>query len=483
MHTAWRMGAPVIITAGFPPTAVMGSMKGSREEGGHIWMQEVYDQNGIVRNYTKWQRQLTYMDHPGITASRAVQVARSEPQGPVYLTVPKELSLMPVRSANFPRAEQLGIPRPSMPDPQSMEELARKLVEAEFPVVVVSGSGRNKASVPALVRLCELLGLAVTDSVSRCHLSFPFDHPLFQQGLDLQKADVVLVLEADVPWVPGRNGPRDDAWIATVSVDPAKTRFPMYEFVANMRLQGDALLTVDALTAAAEKLLGDDERQKIASRKSALAQTSAARRNELVTAAKSRATASPIDPSYAAWLLTEVLDDNCILLDDTISQNPMGAYVRQSIPGSYIKNTGSSGGWAAGAAFGAKLAAPDKDIVAVSGDGFYMFGTPAPALWAARQHQAPFMIVVFTNRSYTTGTASVKRTFGAESYAAQSGFEGGYFDPPIDFAKEAEATGAYGETVHDPGQLEAAYRRGLAEIRAGRPAVISVWMKRLEGED
>ncbi len=483
LHTAWRMGVPVIITAGFPPTAVMGSMQGAREEGGHIWMQEGYDQNGIVRNYTKWQRQLSYQDHPGTTASRAVQVACSEPSGPVYLSVPKELSLMPVRDARFPSAGQLGIARPCMPDPQSITELAEKLIAAKNPVVVVSGSGRNKASVPALVTLCETLGLAVTDSVSRCFLSFPFDHPLYQGGYDLQSADVVLVLEADIPWVPGRNGPAEDAWIATVSIDPARTRFPMYEFTAAMRLQGDALLTVNALNAAASAALTSADRDRIAGRSQKLAAASAKRRAALVADAKEKSADSPIDPAWASYMLCEALDDNCILLDDTIGQNPMGQYVRQSRPGSYIKNTGSSGGWAPGAAFGAKLAAPDRDIVAVTGDGFYMFGTPAPALWAARQHQAPFMIVVFTNRSYTTGTVSVKRTFGAESYAAKSGFEGGYFDPPIDFAMEAESTGAYGENVRDPRDLAAALQRGLAQIRAGRPAVISIWMKRLEGED
>ena len=112
-----------------------------------------------------------------------------------------------------------------------------------------------------------------------------------------------------------------------------------------------------------------------------------------------------------------------------------------------------------------------------------MFGTPAPAIWAAAHHGAPYMIVVYTNRSYTTGTPAITRTFGADSYAAKAGFEGGYFDPPIDFAKEAEAAGAYGENVRDPSEVAPALARGLEQVRGGTPAVISVWMKRLEGED
>ena len=152
-------------------------------------------------------------------------------------------------------------------------------------------------------------------------------------------------------------------------------------------------------------------------------------------------------------------------------------------PGSYFTNPGSSGGWAPGAALGAKLAAPERDIIAVTGAGFYMFGTPAPALWAAALLDAPVMIVVYTNRSYTTGTSRIVGTYGADSYAAKAGFEGGYFDPPIDFAKEAEAAGAYGENVSDPSEVAPALARGLEQVRGGTPAVISVWMNRLEGED
>jgi acetolactate synthase-1/2/3 large subunit len=112
-----------------------------------------------------------------------------------------------------------------------------------------------------------------------------------------------------------------------------------------------------------------------------------------------------------------------------------------------------------------------------------MFGTPAPALWAAAHYGAPFMVVVYTNRSYTTGTTRVALAYGRDGYAAQAGYEGGYFDPPIDFAAEAAAAGAYGETVRDPAEVGAALRRGLEQTRRGTPAVISVWLQRLEGAD
>ena len=118
-------------------------------------------------------------------------------------------------------------------------------------------------------------------------------------------------------------------------------------------------------------------------------------------------------------------------------------------------------------------------MIAVTGDGFYMYAPRTTALWAAAHYGAPFMVVVFQNRSYThrDGATSERRT--PSSYAERSGYDGGYFDPPIDFAKEAEAAGAYGENVRDPAEVVPALQRGRKANEAGKPAVISVWVEPL----
>lgn len=483
VHTAARSGLPVVITAGFPPTAYAGTAKGGRDEGGHLWMQETYDQHGIVRNYVKWDHRLTSQDNPGMVVSRAIQVTRSAPCGPVYLSFPKELTLQPADGARFPSADQLGIPRPSAPDPDDAGEITRRLIDAAHPVVVVSASGRDPATVPALVELCELLGLAVTDSVQRSYMSFPFRHPSFQTQATLTDADVVVALEAEVPWVPGRNAPGPDAFIVSIGLDPIKLRIPTYEFTADLRLGTDSLKTIRAIAAAARGMLSDDDRSRIAERNERLRASSQAWIAAAEKAATDNATTDPIDPLWASYRIGRLLDDNCIVLDETLPANRTRVYFDRSVPGSYFANPGSSGGWAPGAALGAKLAAPERDVIAVSGDGFYMFGTPAPAIWAAAHHDAPFLQIVYTNRSYTTGTDRIAASYGPDGYAAKDGFQGGYFDPPIDFAKEAEAAGAHGETVRDPAELEAALARGLEIVRGGRPALVSIWLKRLVGED
>ena len=85
VHTAFHCGLPVVITGGGSPTSYPGSFPGARDGGGHIWLQQSFDQNSIVRQYTKWDHRMAIQDNAGLMISRALQVARTEPCGPVYL--------------------------------------------------------------------------------------------------------------------------------------------------------------------------------------------------------------------------------------------------------------------------------------------------------------------------------------------------------------------------------------------------------------
>lgn len=480
VHTAYRSGLPVLMTAGAPPTSYPGSIRGARGVGGHIWMQQVYDQHAIVRQYVKWDHRLEYQDNAGLVVGRALQLACSPPCGPVYLSLPQEISLRPIDGARFPTLSQLGVARPAAPDPEGIRDIANRLVRAKNPFVVVSGSGRNPATVPVLVRLCEMLGLPVVNSISRAFLSFPFSHPLWQGSISLDKADLVLVIDADIPWMPGPAAPGPNCYVAVIDNDPVKQKFPTFEFPANVRLIGDPLLAVTALTEALMPLTTSDDRARFAARAADWGKTSEQKFHALQKDAASRASANPIDPRWLSYQIAQSLEEDDIVIDDTLPPSGFHEFVRLSRPGSYITNPGTSGGWAPGAALGAKFAAPDRDVVAVSGDGFYMFGTPAPALWAAAHNKKPFLMVVYQNRSYTTSTTRLNTAY-PDGYAKRQDFdyEGGYFDPPIDFAREAESAGAYGENVRDPGDIRAAIKRGREQIRRGTPAVISVWLPRI----
>jgi acetolactate synthase I/II/III large subunit len=477
LHTAWRSGLPVLMTAGAPATSPVGSMYGSRDAA-HFWLQQTFDQNGIVRQYTKWDHRLEYQDNPGLIVSRALQVACTEPLGPVYLSLPREIVYREIGETSFPTLAELGVPKPASPDPDSIAEIAERLVAAENPMLV-TGTGRNPETVPALVELCELLGLPVIQCAWQAYMPFPFDHPLFQGKRSLAEADVVVSIESEMPWIPGPNAPVASAYVAVIDIDPVKHKIPTYELPASLRVTSDALLAIRQLTAAVKRLKLPAER--IAARRKRWAQASAERRKSIDDNAVALKDNEPIDPAWLAYQIAQMLDENSIVVDDT-THDRVFPYLRLSRPGSYFHNPGSGGGYAPGAAFGAKLAAPERDVIALSGDGFYMYASPTAALWSAARYNAPYLTVVFQNRSYTTATVAVARSY-PDGFAAKAGFEDGYLEPAMDFAKEAESVGAYGENVTDPHEIGAALRRGLAQTRAGKPAVIAVWLGRLLQKD
>jgi acetolactate synthase-1/2/3 large subunit len=478
IHTASHAGLPIMITAGVSPVSYPGTMRGSRDRGGHLWLQQTFDQNGILRNYVKWDHRLEFTDNPGLITSRGLQVALTEPRGPVYMSIPRELSLMPARETSFPTAAQLGVPRPAAPDPRGVREIAARLISAEHPYLVVSNSGRDKETVLPLVALCELLALPVVTSAFSAYLSFPFTHPLWLGSQRLNEADVVLALEANVPWVPGAAAPPESAYVAVIDNDPIRERIPTFEFTADVRLNANSLSAIEALTDAVNAQLTPADRARIAARRATYETRHAVRVAELERDSIARSAKTPIDKLWLTHEIAAFVDDNTIVFDETLPHNLVDSYLKCSQPGSYIANPASSGGYTPGAAFGAKLAAPDKHVVAVTGDGFYMFGTANAALWAAKHYNAPFTVVIYQNRAYSTGTLQVSSMY-PDSYSQAGGYEGGTFAPPMDFAKEAEACGAYGENVTDPAEILPALRRAREANNRGLPAVISVWVETL----
>jgi acetolactate synthase-1/2/3 large subunit len=482
IHTAKHSSLPVLVMAGAPPVSYPGSMRGSRD-GSHFWVQQTFDQAGIVRQYMKWDHRLEYQDNAGMIVSRALQVAQSEPRGPVYLSMPREIAFLPNAGTRFPTAEQLGITRAPAPDPDALRELADRLVKARNPMILVARAGRNPATVPALVQVAEFLGAAVGEAAARAYHCFPMDHPLYQSTtLNTAEADVVLVLEAEVPWIPGRREPPSDAFVAVIDIDPIRSYIPTYEFTAQLRLMADTEIALRLLLEELERRAGASDRTRFAERSERWAEASRTRHIKSEQDALAVATKKPISPLWLSYQIGKAMDDNCLMVDETLMLSPLPFYLRFSEPGTYFRNPGSGGGWAAGAALGAKLGRPDKDVVAVTGDGFYMYSVANAAIAAAVRYRAPFLTVIYQNRSYSTGTQATA-SYYPDGFSVRSGLEAGYFDPPIDFAKEAEAAGAYGENVTDPAELGSALQRGLGHIRNGTPAVIAVWLPKILRSD
>ena len=483
IHTAWRGSYPVLITAGTGPRALSGSMTGSRNSPVQ-WVQEPRDQGEILRQYTKHDHRLEHQDNPGFIVSRLLQLAMSEPKGPVYLMVPRETAMLPMPgTTRFPTRDELGLARPASPDPTDARLIAEWLIKADNPCIYTAKSGRNPESVPELVRLAELLAIPVMDTDRTASLNFPTTHVLYGTGPIPKDADALLIIESPVPFIPPEDSPSTDAKIAWVDVDPVQSRYKTMEYHADLWLPVSAASATRAIYEAATTMLTKSDMSRISERRAFLEN----RKREMVAGEEEKALKAgkrrPLHPRWVAYELGKTMAPDTILLDDALSNSAyVNAYHRREKPGTYFESGGSSGGWGSGAALGAKFGRPDSDVILTTGDGYFMFGTPLPALWCASHYKAAFLTVVFVNRSYSTGTRGLKRTY-PEGMAVELGnYEGGLFDPPPDFAKLAEAANGYGETVREPEEVGPALRRGLEQVRKGYPAIIAAYLPTLVEE-
>ncbi len=126
----------------------------------------------------------------------------------------------------------------------------------------------------------------------------------------------------------------------------------------------------------------------------------------------------------------------------------------------------------AGAALGAKLAAPEKTVISVNAEGNLLSGAPEAVLWSAARMDAPFLTVVFNNAQYAAIKLGLLHEYPDSALAAAgTALE---IEQPPDLVRLAESCGAYAERIEEPGEVRAALARGLDAVRGGRAAVIDV---------
>ena len=474
VHNASRSGAGVVIIAGRTPITSYGELPGGRDHAVH-WQQDVPDQAGVVRSYVKWVADLERPETVARQLSRAFQVASATPSGPVYLTATRELLMAPAPSdPHRPDPHRHRPPAPMAPDPGAARTAAGRLASARRPVITTTRLGRNPGAVDALVRLADLLGAEVIDRRER--VNFPSTHPAYVATAAgaraaLEDTDVLLVADSGLPWVPLLSSPPDDAFVITVDVDPVRAAIPGWSFPSDVTLQAEPGSALRALIAELEAL---EQREP-----SPLWEQRRGRHREGAPTAQSAAggqdSGMPLWPERAAQAIDSVLrDDDVVIEEATTNADALRAALRRTVPGTYFHPGGAGLGWALGAAIGARLAAPDRRVVAIVGDGSFLFSNPTAALWTARAAGAPFLTVVLQNGGYAASRRPVFDLF-PDGYSAQAGdVVGTRFDDPPDFAALARACGAAGELVTDESEVVPALRQGLAALDEGRCAVVTI---------
>ncbi|KAF9235635.1 thiamine pyrophosphate enzyme, N-terminal TPP binding domain-containing protein [Melanogaster broomeanus] len=464
VHNADRGRAPILIYAGASPFTTEGELKGSRNEWNHwfqgdfnfsylhphiqlTWSVDVHDQPAIVRQYMRYTAQISSPANLPHVVRRALQIATSEPKGPVYLWGRREVmeqeidqSLLerPITLAKWPSVEPTALPS------TATRRIASALLAAKSPLLITSHLGRNHAACQELVSLSQLLALPILLSCPSV-INVPTSHP-YLVGISyltagthtplLKSADVILVIDPEVSWVPmnkdkdgAHERPSETAQVFIIdSGDPLKRGIGMHHEEADLVCQADAAVALTQIQGAIvavsdEVTLAPHERVERIRKMhdSWMAQLRDAESVPLLLSSSGGpvpyTTPQIVGALRTAIQASGVSREGALVLNESISTYPLvWSHMQPEIPGEVISSGGSSLGWALGGGIGAvlggRVAKKGKGtgyelVTSIIGDGTFLFCVPASAFWMARRYQTPFLTIVLNNGGWKSPKLSM----------------------------------------------------------------------------
>jgi thiamine pyrophosphate-dependent acetolactate synthase large subunit-like protein len=420
------------------------------------------DQVTFMRPLTKWAYSIPNVAKVQESMRKAFRVALTEPRGPTHVEASSEILLDTTEpEATAPEAYRNTV-LPAC-DPTQIDCAFDAIAQARQPVFVVGRGVLNEQATAAMMELADRTGIPVA-ALQYSPDAFPTDHklalgPLGRNGWEsanttLPQADVIIAVGAhmDVYSTMFKYGIfSKDAKLVhhTVAAGHIGIVFPVAVAVAGSTASFIAGLSQRAAAKGLRKSWIDvaKVRDKYDSERDAIV----------------RADAVPIQPQYVAHTLRDVLPKNGMVVTDA---GNAGKHVRNYYgtyePGTFItiEDWGSVGG-AFPIALGAKLARPDRPIIAAAGDMGALCNIGE--FETAMRENIPVVLVVFNDQGLGNERAFQQAHYGGRLFAVD------YRNP--DFAALARSFGAHGEQVTKPQDLKGALTRALG---AGKPALVEV---------
>jgi acetolactate synthase-1/2/3 large subunit len=426
----------------------------------------------FVEPVVKWANQATSPHTLYEMVVRAAELAQRVPKGPTYLNIPLETMLHdwtpPARMGQVPAA-----PRPR-PDNEEVDKVTKLLLESSSPLIITESSGQDPEAFQYLTQLAELLSIPVVESNGPSYANFPKNHPL-HLGFDVKpflgRSDLALVVGDRVPWYPPSSGPAN-AIVVVIDESPIKSQMVYQSLQADAYLEGDIAATLRMLTESVQSS-GRIDADRVKDRKAHWE----SEHHKLLEGYRSSAAAAqekqPIDLVWLCAALSEVMPRDAIYVDETIVHRPaILRHVQWNQPQSYFHPNGGLG-QGLGLALGVKLARPERPVVALMGDGSFLYNSITQSLGVSREASLPILIIVFNNGCY----ASMRRnhlSFYPQGDSAASGIFYGVNIPGPNYSQLVEPFGGYGERVEDPAKLKPALQRALEAVKGGNTALVDV---------
>ena len=477
LHNLCRTRIPVLLIAGRAPMSTFDNATGGRDTYVHF-IQEPFDQASVVRPYVKWEYNLAWPSMAHEVVSRAGAVMQSDPTGPVYLTLPREVLAAPVDAESIGAyGHQNHMPvKAQGADLETIQAIAAQLMASDNPMLVTAYAGRNHEAPALIERLAELCGMRVCEFNS-IYLNIRRNSPYFagyNPAAFTAQADFGLMVDVDVPWIPKTTRVNPDAFWAQMDVDAIKRDIPMWGFPLNARVEGDSVKLLKQLITVIENIATPEFKRKAQERGQNFLAEQEKNKQRVAALAHDPGKVNAINPHFLCAAFGQLLDSKDVVLNEAI-RNTMAVFeqIPREVPGSLMGLSGGGLGFSAGTALGMKLAQSENRVIHFVGDGSFYFSNPSAVYAVARQYNLPILTVLLDNGGWSAVKESTLRMYplGEAKNTDQFASDLGY---GTDFAAIAEAAGAHGERLVDPAEVTASIKRCLAALDSGQSALLHV---------
>lgn len=473
MFNAFRDRTPMIVGTDQVPETHRGGFA----------QQEVDDLLKVAEPYSRWRWETRRADSIATDIRRAFKFALTPPYGPVFLSVPTD-HLSEHTNAELIDLSRFTLTNEIRADKALVEEAARMLLRAEHPILHVGDDIYRTNGEQAAVELAETASLAVVDSHTswRWTSNFPTDHPLylgyyhrsrFGEMRHPPEADLVINLGGALP-VPGAL-PRGAELIDVRSdIESIGRVYP-----GKLQIPGNVRLFAEELTKEIRRISPPATlRTWREGRGRATAGISRKLSESLELVAKEHWNDAPLSVERVGKQLSDSLDRDAVIVAELDGARPAARYFTFGQDRmTYFSSSGTALGWAVGAAAGVKLAMPTRQVVAMTGDGAFLFGGDQ-ALWSMRRYRIPVIVVVFNNQSYDNERRRIWGRPGSRQAAEGKDMTCYLGDPDVDYGMLARAYDIEAAKVTEGEQLGPAIARAVEATREGRPFLLDVHVAR-----
>ena len=465
LHNAAAGGTPLVLTAGNKDMRKLVEGRTPLAD--------------MVSFFTKWSVELTHPEQVPAAMRRAFNEARTPPTGPTFVAFSAnaldgeaDMDIVP-NSAGYFRME---------PDDRAVAAAAQLLAGAESPVMLVADRVAQSGAADEAVRVAEMLGARV-HSTLYSEMNFPSRHPLYMGPLRwgfpdakeiLAGADAALAVGnvfSGYFFFPDEGGGSFAPGTGVVHMDASPREVGKSE-PTDVGIIADPKVGLARLADAIDREMDGAAREAARGRAESIAARTAAERAEWEARVKARWDGSPMSPERMMAEIAAAVPEDTVIVDDSVtSRTAVFGAIEFSRPGQIFGERGGAIGWGIGGGLGAKLANPDRPVVAIVGDGSAMM--TVQGLYTAAIESIPVIYVMCNNEAYRVLKVNmdVYKSLVLGQDPPKSRYMAMDFPQRLDLAAMARAMGVYGVRIEDPERIGPEISRALD---SGKPAVLDV---------